>query len=114
MKGKRHHHDGKHAEHRSTGGANEAEQDVKDKPEEYNHSKVEAEAEERKRGGRTKRRHGGHVEKKHVAMHGEHEKHRLDRKPRKNGGRTGADKSPFSSARHGTLPPGRKEMDENC
>lgn len=54
-------------------------------------------------------KHGGKAEHKEVGkVEGEHAKHRADRKPRMSGGRTGADGHPFSSARHGTSPPGRK------
>lgn len=94
MKGRKH--------HKATGGANEAEEDVKDKPEERdNAKKIYAEAEEKKHGGRARkhRMHGGKI-------HGEHAKHHAGRKPRKGGGRTGSDTSPFTSARHGKNPPG--------
>lgn len=58
---------------------------------------------------RDHRRRGGRLEgKKHLEVHGEHEKHRADRKPRKDGGRTGSDSAPFSSARHGVDPPDHK------
>jgi hypothetical protein len=141
MKGRKEH---EHREHRETGGFNAAKEDVDTKPMRYTaDSKVNSEAEEKKRGGRTKRAHGGkaehhgqhgkeckechggraerkrggHVmhEKKHVGeVMGEHAKHHAGRKPRKSGGRTGSDGSPFSSARHGTPASGRKvemEMD---
>jgi len=93
-----------HRKHRETGGVNEAEMDLKDHPQRYNQSKVEDEAEERKHGGRTKK----HA--KHAAMkvHGKHAAHHAGRKPRKSGGRTGSDSHPFTSARHGTPPKGRK------
>lgn len=113
MKGRKHQHE---AKHRASGGMNDAEADLKDKPEAYNHAKVEAEALEKKDGGKARkaRRHGGMAEKKHVGhVHGEHAKERCDRKPRKTGGRTGADQAPFSSARHGKLPPGRHEEDNH-
>jgi hypothetical protein len=97
--------------HRETGGVNEAEEDVSKKtPMRVNAPEIEREADEKKRGGRAKRKRGGMAEAKHVEMHGEHEAKRADRKPRKDGGRTGADSQPFSSARKGTTPPGRKEM----
>lgn len=99
--------------HRETGGVNEAEEDVNDHPEaRTNAKKIDAEAEERKKGGRAKRKRGGRMPEaaKHVEVSGEHEHKRADRKPRKDGGRTGADTHPFSSARAGTTPPGRKEM----
>lgn len=146
MKGRKEHEG--HRKHRETGGVNEAEMDVKDHPEaRTNAKKIDAEAEERKHGGkaehegkhhgkehhhpackchkcmggRAERAHGGHVhhEKmehmkhaKHVGpVHGEHMKHHAGHKPRKSGGRTGSDSNPFSSARHGHTPAGRKEMD---
>lgn len=94
--------------HRETGGANEAEDDVKDKPEARdNAKKIEGEAEEMKKGGRAKRKHGGkmvgHVE-------GEKGAHHAGRKPRKSGGRASSDANPFTSARRGDDPPGRKVM----
>lgn len=88
---------------KSTGGVNDAAEDLKSKPMRYTaDSKVNNEAEERKRGGKT------------VKMSGDKAKMHAGRKPRKNGGRTGSDGSPFTSARHGTPPPGHKvdsEMD---
>jgi hypothetical protein len=110
--------------HRKTGGktvespmhgVDEAEMDLRDRPEEYNHSRVETEAEAKRRGGRAKRKHGGHVlhhhtgHVKHVgAVHGEHGKMHAGRKPRKTGGRASSDQNPFTSARHGTPAAGRK------
>ena len=85
--------------HREAGGVNEAAEDLKSKPERYNESRVEGEAEERKRGGRAKRKHGGKAEGK-MAMH------HAGRKPRKSGG--SCESSPFSSARSGETPKGRK------
>ena len=110
MKGHKEHH---HRKHREAGGVNDAEEDLKTRPEaRTNAKKIDDEAEERKKGGRAKRKRGGRMEeKKHVEVHGEHEKHRADRKPRKDGGRTGSDTHPFSSARKGEMPKGRKEMD---
>jgi len=97
--------------YRGTGGVNEAEEDEKTKPEaRTNATKEDAEAEERKRGGRAKRRHGGKTEMK---VHGDKAMHHAGRKPRKSGGRTGSDSSPFTSARHGKNPPGRNEMMES-
>lgn len=55
-------------------------------------SNVEKEASERKRGGKVRKR-GGKVE-------GEKPKMRMDRACRKDGGRVGSDKSPFTSARN--------------
>jgi hypothetical protein len=99
--------------HRETGGVNEAEEDIRINPEaRTNAKKIDDEAEERKKGGRAKRKRGGRMpeDAKHVEVRGEHEHKRADRKPRKDGGRTGADSQPFSSARKGTPAPGRKEQ----
>jgi hypothetical protein len=89
---------------RSTGGVNDAAEDLKHKNMSYTKdSNVEREAEERKRGGRAARRCGG------VAKHeveGKEAKHHAGRKPRKSGG--SCDSSPFSSARKGEVPKGRK------
>lgn len=105
---------------RSTGGVNDAEEDLRDKPEaRTNAVNIDREAEEKRKGGRAKRARGGHVhhEKmehmkhaKHVGpVHGEHAKHHAGRKPRKDGGRSGSDSMPFSSARKGEAPKGRTE-----
>ncbi len=81
---------------RNTGGMNLAAADLADKPTARNYApNITKAAEERKRGGRLK-------------VMGEDAKAHAGRKPRKNGGRTGSDSSPFTSARHGTPPPGRK------
>ena len=85
--------------HKATGGVNEAEEDLKDKPTDRNApNNVAKEAEEMKKGGRAKRKEGGKVEGK--AMH------HAGRKPRKSGGRTGADSHPFTSAHSGKMPKG--------
>src|ERR1700749_2027753 len=94
--------------HKATGGANEADEDLKDKPEaRTNAKKIDDEAEERKSGGRAKRKHGGkmvgHIEGSKGVMH-------AGRKPRKSGGRTGSDTNPFTSARSGKDAPGRSLM----
>ena len=92
--------------HRATGGADEAEEDLKDKPEARTNAKnVDSEAEEMKKGGRAKKARGGKmvgkVEGEKGAMH-------AGRKPRKAGGRTGgSDGHPFTSARSGKDAPGR-------
>jgi hypothetical protein len=114
MKGHKAAHHGR--KHRSTGGVNEAEMDLHDKPEARTNAKkidAEAEAMHAKHGGRAKRKHGGHVAHhhsgmvKHVGhMHGEHAKHHAGRKPRKSGG--SVESNPFSSALHGTPAKGRK------
>ena len=54
-------------------------------------SEVEKEAEEKKHGGKVKRKDGGHVDGKKSMM-------RLDRPGRKRGGRVGADMSPLTTA----------------
>lgn len=94
---------------RSTGGANEAEEDVKDKPEPRTNAKeIDSEAEEMKKGGRAKRRHGG---KSVGKVEGEKGHMHAGRKPRKAGGRTsGSDGNPFTSARKGKDAPGREVM----
>lgn len=94
---------------RATGGTDEAEEDLKEKPERRNNApKIEGAAEEMKKGGRAKRKHGGKTEVGHIeghkpAMH-------AGRKPRKSGGRTGSESSPFTGARKGSDAPGRKLM----
>ena len=99
--------------HRNTGGVNEAAEDVRKNPERRNIApKIFNEAEKRKHGGHVKHHHMGTV--KHVgSIHGEHAKHHAGRKARKSGGACDSG-NPFSSARHGTAPKGRKldmEMD---
>lgn len=95
--------------HKATGGSNEAEEDLKDKPESRTNAKnIDSEAEEMKKGGRAKRAHGGKsvgkVEGSKGVMH-------AGRKPRKAGGRTsGSDGNPFTSARKGRDAPGREVM----
>jgi hypothetical protein len=90
-----------HRKHRESGGVNEAAEDLKSRPEERNNAKkVFAEAEHLK--------HGGHAKKHAGKVHGKHAAHHAGRKPRKSGGRTGSDSHPYTSARHGTPPKGRK------
>lgn len=111
MKGShRAHH---HRKHRETGGVNDAEADLKDKPMRYTaDSKVneEAEREEENRGGRTKRKarkEGGKIDGMMAKCH-------AGRKPRKSGG--AAENHPFTAAAKGTAPKGRTldmEMDGN-
>ncbi len=113
-------------EHRATGGVNEAEEDLKHKNETRTNAKeIDKEAEERKRGGRAKRKRGGVASVKegfgpeHEGtvrsarkrggkagkevghMFGEDASQHAGRKPRKRGGGVGSDTSPFTSARHG-------------
>jgi hypothetical protein len=91
---------------REAGGVNEAEADLKDKPTDRNApNNVAKEAEEMKKGGRAKKARGGKMEHK---VDGEKSKMHAGRKPRKSGGRTGSDSSPFTSARKGTMPSGHK------
>lgn len=86
---------------RSTGGVNEAAEDLRTRPERRNNAdKIFSEAEERKSGGRTKRKSGGLVP-------GEKGMCNAGRKPRKSGGRT-SDANPFTSAAKGSAPKGHK------
>jgi hypothetical protein len=114
--------------HREAGGVNDAEEDLKTHPEaRTNAKKIDDEAEERKAGGRTARKHGGEVHHSRCRCHkcmggeakmehkkeggkvdGEHEKKRADRKPRKSGGSANATEHPFSSAKDGEAAHGRK------
>lgn len=90
----------RHRKHRETGGRNDAAADLNTKPMRYTaDSNVNDEAEEKKRGGRAKKKEGGMV-------HGEAAKAHAGRKPRKSGG--SATSNPFSSARQGAPPAGRK------
>jgi hypothetical protein len=85
-------------------GTKEYEQDLKSKNMRYTYqSKVNDEAEERRSGGRAKKKHVGKV-------HGD-SKHHAGRKARYTGGRAGSDKSPLSSAHAGTSPKGHKTKD---
>jgi hypothetical protein len=97
--------------HKSTGGSNDAEEDIKETPKDrLAPNKVASEAEEKKHGGRAKRKHGGKSEMKveghKGAMH-------AGRKPRKSGGRTGSDSSPLTSSHSGKQPAGRSVMSES-
>ena len=85
-------------------GTDEAEEDVKSKPERRNNSAIESDAEETKakRGGAMKKKRVGKVEGEKHRAHGG----RAARKARKDGG--GCEASPFSSAKHGTAATGRK------
>jgi hypothetical protein len=94
--------------HRETGGANEAEEDLKDKPEARTDAKkIDSEAEEMKKGGRAKKARGGKMVGK---VEGEKSPMHAGRKPRKSGGRAGSDSNPFTSARKGKDAPGRDLM----
>jgi len=81
---------------KATGGVNEADQDLRDKPTRRNNAPaIEGAAEERKSGGRAKRKAGGMVP-------GEAGKCHAGRKPRMSGGGL------FSAAAKGTPPKGHK------
>lgn len=83
---------------RATGGVNQAAEDLGRKNLRYTfQSNVNEEAEKRKRGGKA----CGDVKGLGAKMH-------AGRKPRKSGGRATSDANPFTSARHGTAPKGRK------
>lgn len=92
---------------RSTGGVDNADQDISMKNEARTNAKtIDAAAEERKSGGRAKRKSGGLVP-------GAAAKCNAGRTPRKSGGRTTSDSNPFTSARGGTPAKGRKvQQDE--
>jgi hypothetical protein len=104
--------------HRETGGANEAEEDVKTKPENRTDTgdkkqPIRDEAEALKKGGRAKRKSGGRTgfgPEHQATVPGKKGGEHAGRKPRKSGGRTGSDSAPFTSARKGTDAPGRKLM----
>ena len=87
---------------RNTGGVNQAKEDLDRKNLRYTYqSNVNEAAEERKRGGKTVKKHVGKME-------GGKATHHAGRKPRKSGGRASSDQNPFTSARKGMPPPGRK------
>lgn len=87
---------------RNTGGVNQAKEDLGRKNLRYTYeSNVNEAAEERKRGGKTMKKHVG-------KMAGGKAAHHAGRKPRKSGGRASSDQNPYTSARKGTPPPGRK------
>jgi hypothetical protein len=97
--------------HKGTGGANEAEADIKDKPKDRTEPSGPAkEAEEMKKGGRAKKARGG---KSVGEVRGEPAKSHAGRKPRKAGGRAGSDSSPLTSSHSGKQPAGRSVMSES-
>jgi hypothetical protein len=100
---------------RGTGGVNEAKEDEDTKPESRTNSKkIDAEAEEKAAGGAVKRATGGRAARASGGkIGGEKKMMHAGHKPRKNGGRTGSDSSPFTSARYGSAPSGRNEMSES-
>lgn len=92
---------------RNTGGVNAAAMDLKDKPSNrLAKNNISDEAEERKSGGRMKRKRGGKL----VGMEGEKAKMHAGRKPRKSGG--SCESNPFTSARSGSDPRDRHTDDE--
>lgn len=94
---------------KATGGVNEAEEDLKEKPEpRTNAKKIDDEAEEMRKGGRAKRKRGGKTEVGKVEGHAA--PMHAGRKPRKSGGRASSDANPFTSARSGKDAPGREVM----
>ena len=96
---------------KGTGGVNEAEDEIKDKPKDrLEPNKVAEEAEELKKGGRAKKARGGTLIGRAA---GGRTPARADRAPRKAGGRTGSDSSPLTSAHSGKQPPGRSVMSES-
>lgn len=75
--------------------------------------KKEAEGEEPYAEG-DERKRGGKVKKKHHEMHaeGEKSKHRMDRPKRARGGRVGSDRQPFTSAHKGTSKSSEPDVDD--
>ena len=131
MKGRKHH------KHRDTGGANEAEADLKEDPADRSRpgpggpktgeENVGKEAREKKHGGKVKRHKrklggkivphtGGKIPGKEVGVvEGPEPPRHAGRKPRASGGKTGragsgSDKSPLSSAAMGKAPTGHKQQ----
>lgn len=120
MKGhKAHHHRHPRAEHAKGGKVHEVESPMEgdwahdEAPHEVYAgagSNTVKEAEEKKRGGRTKRKHGGAM--KHVGhVDGHHAKKRADRPARKRGGKVGSDMNPLSSAHAGKEPAAHKSYE---
>lgn len=101
--------------HRSTGGVDDTAEDMKNPDERMPKSaaKPEAEAEEKKHGGRAKRHHRRHGGKAEMKVEGHKGMHHAGHKPRKSGGRTGSDSSPLTSSHSGKQPPGREVMSES-
>src|ERR1700676_4134451 len=108
MKGKKH-----KAEGGGTGGADEAEEDIKDKTKSRTVSNpITEEADELKKGGRAKKKRGGKLGKTVGVVEGPEPPAHAGRKPRKSGGAaikgSAAERSPFTSANKGTEPKGHK------
>lgn len=124
-----------HKKHKAEGGAakgseegfgkprDDWKEEENSKPKNYgSETNVSKESEEKKRGGRAKRKHGGGIHKHHEKgehmKHAKHighvdgkAKHHAGRAPRKSGGRAGSNFSPLSSAHAGSSPKGHKTVD---
>jgi hypothetical protein len=95
--------------HKNTGGENDAKEDLDGKvPDRSSPNNIQKEADEKKRGGRAKKAHGGEMK-----VEGKKGMHHAGRKPRKSGGRTGSDSRPLTSSHSGTQPKGREVMSES-
>jgi hypothetical protein len=102
MKGRKKHK----ADGGMTGGSDEAEEDIKEKPKGRSvDNNVSEESRELKKGGRAKKKRGG---KAIGVVEGPEPPAHAGRKPRASGGRSGAEKNPFTSANKGTQPKGHK------
>ena len=86
-------------------GDDDAEKDIKDKPQRMNSSKVEDEAEA------TKVKRGGSMKKCDMKASGGAAKKHAGRKSRASGG--GCESNPFTSARKGSGPKGHSTMSES-
>jgi hypothetical protein len=97
--------------HREAGGTDDAKEDLESKtPDRSAPNNIAKEAEEKKRGGRAKKAHGGKMVGK---VAGDKAMKHAGRKPRKSGGRAGSENSPLTSSHSGTNPPGRSVMSES-
>lgn len=102
MKGRKRHHKESGG---GTGGADEAEEDIKTKPEaRVNATNIRKESLELKKGGRAKRKGGG---KTVGVISGPEPPANAGRKPRASGG-AACERSPFTSANKGKDPKGHK------
>ena len=104
MKGRKKHK----AEGGGTGGADEAEEDIKDKPKDRTlPSGPSKEAEELKKGGRAKKKRGGGAGKSVGVVSGPEPPAHAGRKPRASGG-AACERAPFTTANKGKEPKGHK------
>lgn len=93
-------------------GKKEWEEDLETKPEaRVNAKKIDDAAEERKKGGRAKRKAGGEVRpEKHIGnVRGEEANRHAGKMPRQSGGRANSTDNPLSSAAKGKAPREHKE-----